>query len=147
MRDYWKHTLQSNKLPDCLHFIPQYPVQKSKPECLTGCGEQAKSAPLTLISIQINHREVCIKRGPFALQTQLQWWLIDKTQYAESIMSNISKKLTLNSLYKWKPQKSVGVKSFFTSLLWILIYLIQMTREIEVHEPMHFNNTEHVSEQ
>lgn len=29
----------------------------------------------------------------------------------------------------------------------ILIYLIQMTREIEVHEPLHSYNTGHVSEQ
>lgn len=34
-----------------------------------------------------------------------------------------------------------------TSLLRILIYLIQMTREIEVHEPLHSHNAGHVSEQ
>lgn len=36
---------------------------------------------------------------------------------------------------------------FYTFLLRILIYLIQMTREIEVHEPLHSYNTGHVSEQ
>lgn len=35
----------------------------------------------------------------------------------------------------------------FTFPLRILIYLIQMTREIEVHEPLHSYNTRHVSEQ
>lgn len=36
---------------------------------------------------------------------------------------------------------------FFTFPLRILIYLIQMTGEIEVHEPLHSYNTGHVSEQ
>lgn len=36
---------------------------------------------------------------------------------------------------------------FFTFILRILIYLIQMTREIEVHEPLHSYNAGHVSEQ
>lgn len=36
---------------------------------------------------------------------------------------------------------------FFTFLVRILIYLIRMTGEIEVHEPLHSYNTGHVSEQ
>lgn len=36
---------------------------------------------------------------------------------------------------------------FYGFLLRILIYLIQMTREIEVHEPLHSHNAGHVSEQ
>lgn len=36
---------------------------------------------------------------------------------------------------------------FYTFLQRILIYLIQMAREIEVHEPLHSYNTGHVSEQ
>lgn len=89
-----------------------------------------------------------LKEG-FLLQTLLQYrWLISKAHRPWCITSwrNLpvinAEKIVLMLIFF-----SFFLFFFYTFLQRILIYLIQMAREIEVHEPLHSYNTGHVSEQ